>query len=170
MSTQPSETGGLSLEVSHLAPPRRAAVPPPPPRRAAAAVQAAPPAIEEVQPPAAGQIPAVAAEAGAAEPTAAPIHAPAVTSAPPPPAGSDLPVIAERMTWQQLITNPTKAAVAAKTLRRRVPGGQFSVRVTNALLETLDRYAEENNLGKSDLTEAILRAYLAEQGEPVPIE
>lgn len=169
MSTQPSETGGLSLEVSHLAPPRRAAVPPPPPRKAAAAVQAAPAVIEEVQPPAVGQIPVVTAEAGAGEPPAVPIHPPAATSAPTT-AGSDLTAIAERMTWQQLITNPTKAAVAAKTLRRRVPGGQFSVRVTGALLEALDRHTEENNLGKSDLTEAILRAYLTEQGEPVPIE
>ena len=169
-----------------LARPDRAAVPAPPSRRPVARPGIAP-APESEQPGSAASAdlddrggvlsPAALAVAPAPVPpttpsepaaTAGSTSAPAATSEQPPPSDTDPSLQAAKLRWETLVNEPTAAAVAARRVRKDQPKEQLNVGITFALFHHMARHLEEHNLPKTDVVEALLRAWLAERGDPAP--
>jgi len=185
--TEQSISESRQLKVSALlARPDRAAVPGPPSRRPVARPGVAPGSENEqaapaasIDPEAGGGAPRPAAlvvapsESAAptrpseSAPTVAPARVPAASEQPPP-SNIDLSLQLIKLRWETLIAEPTTAAVAARRVRKDQPKEQLNVGITFSLFHHMARHLEEHNLPKTDVVEAILRAWLAERGDPAP--
>ncbi len=99
--------------------------------------------------------------------TVAPARVPAESEQPPPPDG-DLSLQVGKLRWETLVAEPTTAAVAARRVRKDQPKEQLNVGITFSLFHHMARHLEEHNLPKTDVVEALLRAWLAERGDPTP--
>lgn len=171
--SRPLKVGAL------LARPDRAAVPGPPSRRpaarpgiapAAASKQAAP--AVSVEPDGGGEAPppSVPKDPPAEIQAPAPTPVPAATEAVSQPApGLDLSVQEGKLRWGTLVAEPTAAAVAARKIRKDQPKEQLNVGITFALFHHMARHLDEHNLPKTDVVEALLRAWLAERDDPAPL-
>jgi len=101
-------------------------------------------------------------------PTVAPTHVSAAAGEQPPSPDVDLSLQVRKLRWETLVTEPTTAAVAARRVRKDQPKEQLNVGITFSLFHHMARHLEEHNLPKTDVVEALLRAWLAERGDPTP--
>ncbi len=101
-------------------------------------------------------------------PTVTPTRVPAAASEQPLPPDVDLSLQVGKLRWETLVTEPTTAAVAARRVRKDQPKEQLNVGITFSLFHHMARHLEEHNLPKTDVVEALLRAWLAERGDPTP--
>jgi len=186
MTEQPTSESRQLKVGALLTRPDRASVPGPPSKRPVARPGVAPGSEGEqtasaasIDPRAGGGTPRpaalVMAPAEGPPPTRpsepAPAVAPArvpVASEQPPPSGVDLSLQVGKLRWETLVSEPTTAAVAARKVRKDQPKEQLNVGITFSLFHHMARHLEEHNLPKTDLVEALLRAWLAERGDPAP--